>query len=131
LSLHVKIVPPISAQTIRVARACVVVTASAAVIATPANIYFIRNPPLAQFRLAKTRPEEELAVLAWFSCSVPKPIVESVKSADNSCRGDVPLIHLRWRCSRCRSARIVCTNHARVLPWRTAAAPDHPPTIAT
>ena len=43
-------------------------------------------------------------------------------------RGDVPLIHLRWRCSRCRSARIdmICTSHARVLP-----APNQPPTVAT
>jgi len=48
-------------------------------------------------------------------------------------RGDVPLIHLRWRCSRCRSARIdmICTSHARVLPWQAAAAPDHPPAITT
>ena len=35
-------------------------------------------------------------------------------------RGDVPLIHLRWRCSQCRSARIdmICTSHARVQPRR-------------
>jgi hypothetical protein len=33
-------------------------------------------------------------------------------------RGDVPLIHLRWRCSQCGSARIdmICTSHARVQP---------------
>jgi len=43
-------------------------------------------------------------------------------------RGDVPLIQLRWRCSRCRSARIdmICTSHARVQP-----APNQSPTIAT
>jgi hypothetical protein len=34
-------------------------------------------------------------------------------------RGDVPLVQLPWRCARCKSDRIdmVCTSHARVLPW--------------
>ena len=36
-------------------------------------------------------------------------------------RGDVPLLRLRWRCSRCRSSRIdfVCTGRdaLRVMPW--------------
>jgi hypothetical protein len=33
--------------------------------------------------------------------------------------GDVPLILLRGRCARCKSDRIdmICTSHARVLPW--------------
>ena len=34
-------------------------------------------------------------------------------------RGDVPLVRLRRRCTRCKSDRIdmVVTSHARVVPW--------------
>jgi hypothetical protein len=42
-------------------------------------------------------------------------------------RGDIPLVRLRWKCSRCRSERadFVCTSRdaVSVMPWR---APDPP-----
>ena len=39
-------------------------------------------------------------------------------------RGDTPLVQLRWRCAACGSRRIdmVCTSHARVVPWRSEQA---------
>ena len=43
-------------------------------------------------------------------------------------RGDTPLVQLRWRCAACGSRRIdmVCTSHARVVPWRSEQAPALP-----
>jgi hypothetical protein len=34
-------------------------------------------------------------------------------------RGDVPLVRLRWRCTRCRSGEIdmICTSRDHVVPW--------------
>ena len=43
-------------------------------------------------------------------------------------RGDTPLMQLRWRCAACGSRWIdmVCTSHARVVPWRSEQAPALP-----
>jgi transposase-like protein len=47
-------------------------------------------------------------------------------------RGDVPLIRLRWRCAQCRSDRIdmICTSHARVVPWRVCGRLRRPQTCS-
>lgn len=64
-------------------------------------------------------------VLVWCKAGCGHQAFADLQQIIDAGRGDVPLIHLRYRCTNCGSARTDWVVHTRsavsVRPWRSSA----------